>query len=268
MRLSDWQEAVQAYLLNPSVQPDPALQASLLDSEALTAEQGLAIYHNAYRARLLEALRGDYPATHAWLGDEEFDALALAYLDAHPSRHFSLRWLGADLAAFIEGYLVPAQAEPLGELVRLEWAFTLAFDAPQGRPLSLKQLSELAAEDWPALRIGLLPSVQWQSHRHNSLAIWQACKAHGEFPGSQPLEAPETCLVWRTQLITRYRTLAADEAGALRGMTELGWSFAELCGELAHLGERAPVQAVSWLQQWLNDGLVCGDERQFPAREE
>lgn len=84
MRLSDWQAQVQAYLLNPDAQPNPALQASLLGSAALSAEQGLAIYHNAYRARLLEALRGDYPAVHGWLGDEEFDALALAYLDAHP----------------------------------------------------------------------------------------------------------------------------------------------------------------------------------------
>src|SRR3990167_9687947 len=115
MRLSDWQHEVQAYLLNSDAQPNPALQASLLGSAALSAEQGLAIYHNAYRARLLEALRGDYPAVHGWLGDAEFDALAGAYIAAHPSQHFSLRWLGAELANFIDAYLVPAQAAPLGE---------------------------------------------------------------------------------------------------------------------------------------------------------
>ena len=39
-------------------------------------------------------------------------------------------------------------------------------------------------------------------------------------------------------------------------MIEQGWRFAELCGELAHLGEQAPIQAVSWLRQWLSDGLL------------
>lgn len=63
-------------------------------------------------------------------------------------------------------------------------------------------------------------------------------------------------VVWRDQLITRYRSLAADEAVALQGMAVQGWGFAELCGELAHLGEQAPVQAVSWLRQWLADGLL------------
>lgn len=256
MRLSEWQAQVQAYLLGRDAQPNPALRVSLLGSAALSAEQGLAIYHNAYRARLLEALRGDYPAVHAWLGDEEFDALALAYLDAHPSQHFSLRWLGAQLADFIDGYLVPAQAAPLSELARLEWAFTLAFDAPDGLPLSLMQMAELPAEDWPTLQVRLLPSVQWLVCRHNSLALWRACKEQGDFPGSQPLEEVETCVIWRDQLITRYRSLAADEAAALQGMTVHGWSFAELCGELAYLGEQAPAQAVGWLRQWLADGLL------------
>ncbi|WP_457978943.1 putative DNA-binding domain-containing protein [Ectopseudomonas composti] len=256
MRLSDWQAQVQAYLLGPAAQANPALQASLLGSAALSAEQGLAIYHNAYRARLLEALRGDYPAVHGWLGDEEFDALALAYLDAHPSQHFSLRWLGAQLADFIDGYLVPTQAAPLSELARLEWAFTLAFDAAEGQPLSLAQMAELPAEDWPTLQVRLLPSVQWLVCRHNSLALWRACKEQGDFPGSQPLEEVETCVIWRDQLITRYRSLTADEAAALQGMTVHGWNFAELCGELAHLGEQAPAQAVSWLRQWLADGLL------------
>jgi len=264
MRLSDWQHEVQAYLLNPDTQPNPALQTSLLGSAALSAEQGLAIYHNAYRARLLEALRGDYPSVHGWLGDEEFDALALAYLRAHPSQHFSLRWLGAKLADFIDGYLVPAQAAPLSELARLEWAFTLAFDAVDALPLGLTQMAELPAEAWPTLQVRLLPSVQWLVCRHNSLALWRACKEKGDFPGSQPLAEVEVCLVWRDQLITRYRSLTADEAVALEGMTVQGWNFAELCGELAHLGEQAPVQAVSWLRQWLADGLLQRADHVLP----
>ncbi|WP_073656667.1 hypothetical protein [Pseudomonas aeruginosa] len=179
-----------------------------------------------------------------------------AYLRVHPSQHFSLRWLGAQLADFIEGYLVPAQAAPLSELARLEWAFTLAFDAPEGQPMSLTQMAEMPVEDWPTLQLRLLPSVQWQVCGHNSLAIWRACKEQGEFPGSLVLAEAEVCLIWREQLITRFRSLAAAEAAALQGMNEQGWTFAELCAQLSDLGEKAPLQAVTWLRQWLSDGLL------------
>ncbi|HBX55335.1 DNA-binding domain-containing protein [Pseudomonas sp. UBA2684] len=256
MRLNDWQREVEAYLLGAEPAPNPALRASLLGSPGLAVEQGLAIYHNAYRARLLEALRGDYPALHGWLGDEEFDALGGAYIAAHPSRHYSLRWLGDALGSFIDAYLVPAQAAPLSELAQLEWAFTLAFDAPAGEPLRLEQMAGLAAEAWPTLQIRLLPSVQWQVCRHNSLAIWRAHKEQGAFPGSQPLAQEEVCLIWRDQLISRYRSLTPDEAQGLRGMALDGWNFAELCAQLSELGDNAAQQAVTWLRQWLSDGIV------------
>lgn len=256
MRLNDWQREVEAYLLGADATPTPALRDSLLGSAGLAVEQGLAIYHNAYRARLLEALRGDYPAVHGWLGDEEFDALALAYIDAHPSRHFSLRWLGAELAGFIDGFLVPEQAQPLSELARLEWAFTLAFDAPEGEPLGLAQMAELPAEAWPNLQVRYLPSVQAQRCRYNSLAIWRAIKEQAEFPGSQALEQEELCLIWRDGLVSRYRSLDRAEARALCGMAEEGWSFGELCAQLAEYAEQAPLQAATWLRQWLNDGLL------------
>lgn len=256
MRLNDWQREVETYLLGQDPTPTAALRGSLLGSVALSAEQGLAIYHNAYRARLLDTLRGDYKAVHGWLGDDEFDALGAAYIAAHPSRHYSLRWLGAELASFIDGYLVPEQARPLSELARLEWAFTLAFDTPDAQPLSLAQMAELPAEDWPELRLRYVPSVQWLNCRFNSLAIWRALKEQGEFPGSQVLEQEELCLIWRDGLISHYRSLGRAEATALQGMALQGWSFAELCAQLSEYGEQAPLQAVTWLRQWLSDGLL------------
>lgn len=256
MRLNDWQRELEAYLLGGDPTASPALRASLLGGPALSAEQGLAIYHNAYRARLLEALRGDYPAVHGWLGDAQFDALVGAYIAAHPSRHFSLRWLGAELASFIETYLVPAQAAPLGELARLEWAFGLAFDAAAAEALSLAQMASLPAEDWPNLQVRLLPSVQWQVCRHNSLALWRASKAQDAFPASTALEQAQVCLIWRHGLVSQYRSLEPDEAAALHGMAVAGWSFAELCAHLHQLGQEAPLQAATWLRQWLGDGLL------------
>lgn len=258
MRLNDWQRELESYLLGTQSQPNVALRDSLLGSPALSAEDGLVIYHHAYRARLLEALREDYPALLQWLGDDEFERLASAYLQAHPSRHFSLRWLGAQLADFIEGYLIAAQAAPLAELARLEWAFTLAFDAAAGEPLTLQCMAALPAADWPGLQVRLLPSVQWQVCQYNSLELWRAAKADdsSELPTSTSLNQPQVCLIWRQDLVSLYRSLDPAEAAALHGMGQQGWSFAELCGELADLGDAAPLQAATWLKQWIGEGLL------------
>jgi hypothetical protein len=39
-------------------------------------------------------------------------------------------------------------------------------------------------------------------------------------------------------------------------MCDAGWSFAELCEQLAGQGEQAPLLAAGWLKQWLSDGLL------------
>ncbi|WP_248799052.1 DNA-binding domain-containing protein [Pseudomonas sp. MWU13-2105] len=257
MRLKDWQLAFERYLLGEDTSAEAALGASLIGGPSLDVETGLAIYHNAYRARLQEALRGDFPTVWNWLGDDEFDALTAAYLRECPSSHYSLRWLGAGFEAFVLRHLVPEQSEPLAELIRLEWAFTLAFDALPGEPLTLEAMATLPAEAWPTLRLARLPSVQRLEGRFNSLAMWRALKAETEFPVSLELERPQVCLVWRAGLVCHYRSLEPAEAQALDGMLQAGWSFAELCAELAlSLGEGAPLQAAGWLKQWVNDGLV------------
>ena len=249
MRLNDWQLSLEAYLLDSQGQPTPALLASLQGSESLSAQAGLAIYHNAYRMRLQEALRGDFPALLQCLGEQAFDSLSSAYLQVNPSQHFSLRWLGAGFADFIDE---PAWAE----LARLEWAFTLAFDAPAGAPLTLEQMARLPPGEWPNLQVRCIPSVQCLRLAFNSLALWRAHKNAEAMPGSERLATEQVCLVWRQGLQGQFRTLLAAEAEAYAGMTEQGWTFAELCLSQAHLGEAAAAQAAGWLKQWLSEGLL------------
>ncbi|RVD77606.1 HvfC/BufC N-terminal domain-containing protein [Pseudomonas koreensis] len=257
MRLNEWQLAFEAFLLEESTAAPPALSTSLIGGPTLDVDTGLAIYHNAYKARLLEVLRNDFPVIYHWLGDEAFDALAGAYLRQHPSTHYSLRWLGQGFEAFIREYLVPEQSAPLSELATLEWAFTLAFDAPPGVPLTIETMAGFSPQEWPALQVKPRPSLQWLEQRFNSLALWRSVKDATDFPDSEALEAPQVCLIWRSNLLCNYRSLESAEANALNGMIHQGWSFAELCAELAVIyGEGAPLRAVTWLKQWVHDGML------------
>ena len=60
----------------------------------------LAIYGDAYRSRLADALGSNFPAL-AKLLDEEFHELALAYVDTHDSPYFSIRYYGDHLEEFL-----------------------------------------------------------------------------------------------------------------------------------------------------------------------
>lgn len=255
MRLIDWQLAFERHLLADT--DASGFASTLIGCPTLDVDTGLAIYHHAYRARLLEVMQGDFPAVWHWLGDEEFAGLVAAYVQRYPSAHFSLRWLGQRFAGFIGEHLVAEQSAPLAELACLEWAFTLAFDASPGQPLSLHDMAQLAPEDWPVLQVEWVPAVQQVLCRFNSLEIWRGVKAQATFPGSQPLSLAQVCLIWRDQQVCRFRSLEPAEAYALAGMADGGWSFSELCAELAvTYQEGAPLQAVTWLKQWVEDGLL------------
>ena len=91
MSLAKQQQALQAAV------SQGAEAAGLLQSAA-----GLDIYQDAYRARLLAALRDNFSVLQRALGDDEFDALGMAYLQDHPSTEPSIRWFGHRLAAYMD----------------------------------------------------------------------------------------------------------------------------------------------------------------------
>jgi hypothetical protein len=256
MRLNALQDALQAYLAGESALPSAELLEQIQGNAALGAADGLRIYHNAYRARLLAVLREDFPALHQWLGPESFEQLALAYIAAWPPRHFSIRWLGEKLPDFIAGYVAEPQLSPMRELATLEWAFTLAFDARDADVLSTESMSSFSAEDWVTLKTSLAPSVNWLQFQYNTLELWKAAKAGEPLPAITRLPGDQCCLVWRHDRVCRYRSLEPDEAMALK-LFAGGEPFTGLCESLlARYDEQAPMQAAVWLKQWVSDGLL------------
>lgn len=153
---------------------------------ALSALEGLRVYHNAYRSRLLAVLREDFPALQQWLGEESFEQLALAYIAAWPPRHFSIRWLGEKLPEFIRSYIAETSTFTDARTRGAGVGFTLAFDAQDVEALSLQAISEFSAEDWVSFRVSLTPSARWLRLQYNTLALWKAAKSGGSASRCHP----------------------------------------------------------------------------------
>jgi len=221
----------------------------------------LGIYRHAYRARLAEALRGNYPVLHRVLGDEDFGALAQAYLAAHPSRSPSIRWFGHALPAWVAARLeVDPQALPhpsLADLVRMEWAIGTSFDAADAPPLERETLARVAPGSWPALRFAPHPTVRLVALQWAIEPLWRALTDDPGAETAPPEARPHHLLVWRDGLETRWRTLPEDESAALAGCLG-GLRFDELCASVAATAEEAGTAArvAGWLGAWVQAGLL------------
>lgn len=242
------------------------LRAAIVDAapaDGLLRGRGplLRIYQHAYTVRLLGALRDNHGVLPRAMGDEAFDALALAYLQAHPSREPSIRWFGDRLAQFMaeRDDLVPHPA--LVDLARMEWALRTAFDAADATPLGANTLAQLPAADWPALVLRLHPSVQRLAMGWCIEPAWRALQAHAddepELPEPQP--GVHTLLVWRAGLETRWRSATSELEATLLTAVHRGEPFAALCEHAAQSvgADAAAACVVSALQQWLAEGLLA-----------
>ena len=248
------------------------LQAAICDASA-PGTAGLAIYREAYTARLIAALRDNYLVLHRAMGDEAFDALARAYLAAHPSPHRSIRWFGDRLAEFMAAGTLDEPPHPaLTDLARMDWALRAAFDVPDDVPLDAAALRAFLPEQWPSLVFRLQRCAQVLPLEWAIEPAWRALRAHDPESGEDAPELPEPqasahqLLIWRQGLETRWRALEPDEA-ALLGAVAAGHSFEAICSLAAeHAADEDPAAVVvGLLQRWLADGLLTAVLVQDPA---
>lgn len=221
----------------------------------------LAIYKHAYRARLQEVLSNDFPATQKAMGDALFLQLAEDYIQACPSRYYSLRRFGRHLPSFISGQWYSSHGyhdQPwLAELAFFEWSLGQAFDAADAKALTEQEMTGFAAHIWPALGFSLHPSVRVLHMHWNTPGIWQSLTAGRPVRVSAEHGGASPWLIWRQQLVTRFRSLADDEQQALN-LLRHGRTFSDLCDHLATLmsDTEVPVRAAGLLKGWIGQGLI------------
>lgn len=117
-------------------------------NDRLSSVERLEIYSRSYWFRILSSLNEDFVGLRAIVGDEKFDVLAQAYLAENPSRSFTLRNLGSRLEGWLRAnpsYIHPHEQLAL-DMVRLEWADTEAFDAPEEPSLTLDDIARLGPD--------------------------------------------------------------------------------------------------------------------------
>jgi len=218
----------------------------------LRPRQRLEIYASMYFARILEALREDFPKLLETIGEDGFAALARRYLRAHPSRHPSLRHVGDRLPAFVKQDRIATGVPWLSELARLERAIVDAFDGPEAKPLLPAALTRIPGSHWGRLRFTLHPTLRLLQFSHAVDEVWERLDAGKA--GGRPAARLTRLRIWRREHVVLRAPMDAREATCLRALAR-GRDFSWVCVR-CETADRAARD----LATWLDEGLITGIE--------
>ena len=219
------------------------------DDAGPEAANGMQIYRDAYRGRLLAALEASFARTRRWVGDQAFIAAACHYILTHPPRGWTLDTYGAEFPQILAKLF--ADDPEVAELGWLEWHMQQAFaarDKPRLDPVELAAAG-YGESDWDRMQFTFAPGFALQRLTTNCLALWHQLER--DPPGGFAVERDPDCavVVWREACSPNVRQLQQDECDALAAMAD--------GATLGSIGAvHGPELLGQWLAQWLGEGLI------------
>ncbi|MBC7697632.1 MAG: putative DNA-binding domain-containing protein [Bacteroidia bacterium] len=254
--LAQLQSEFQSYLIGHK--NSTTFTTRIINDAKVGVNRRLAIYFDAYRLRIIEALATAYPKLKALLGDDLFNRIAREYIDDFPSTYQNMRWVGGNMR---EHLLYSIPEHPIAaEMAVFEWSLSLAFDAEDVAELRLQDLAEIPLEHWNALQLKFQPAIQIVRLRWNIIPIWKALDADEAPPALLQDSIYTSWLIWRRDFSSQFRSMGEMEAIALH-MAMTGATFEEVCESLEGqeaetTAEEAMTIAAQYMAGWLQCGMI------------
>jgi hypothetical protein len=234
-----------------------ACESLVRSDHRLSAIERIDIYADMYFYRIRDALKDDFAAVSTVIGEARFHNLITDYLLAHPPTHFSLRYAGEHLPAFLARHDYSERWPYLPDLALLEWGVLEAFDAPDAPVLEAATLQSIPAARWPELRFRLSPSLQRLRLGWTVDEIRRQSEAG--LPLGEPRREDTVVRVWRRDWNVLYCRMDAAETAALAAVAD-GAPFAEACEQILACDATTPgaERAFALVTRWLGDALLAG----------
>jgi hypothetical protein len=246
-------------------------------SRAMSSAARLEIYAHAYSARLLECLREEFPVLCRTMGPELFDEFAFGYLQAYPSRSYTLARLGAEFPRFLaeslstESTTAQAWLKFFVELARLERTFSEVFDGPGVEELSVlseDQLRALAPESWAEARLRPAPCLRLLEFEFPVNEFYSAARAEQDAPPF-PEPRPTRVAISRRDYVVRRQEVPAEAWPLLQALVQgsrIGEALAlALTGHSADAADSLVSQVQRWFFSWARDAFFVDIDLPLPG---
>ena len=227
----------------------------ILPSPTLSSEERLAIYQAQYPLRMRDALSSDYPGLEHFLGDEGFAAFVLDYVQAHPSRSYTLNRLGDAVPEFIRGRAGLKHRDFLYDLARLERVVAEAFDAEETPRLTDEQVKAVPAEAWARARLVPIAAFRLLELRYPVNAYLESVKDENH-DHPRPVRKDALVAVYRRNYAV-YRLDLSKPAFALLRDLAAGKKLSLAIRAALRRGGRPPGedQLFRWFREWVAAGM-------------
>lgn len=236
-------------------------------SKRRTSIERIAVYANAYYARLLECLRDEFPALLHAVGEEVFDGLSFGYLQAYPSTSYTLCDLGRHFVKFLEETRPTEEGDEtwpdfMIDLARLERTYSEIFDGPGAERLKLlgiEDIRSIEAEQWPCARLVPVPCLRLLSLRYPVQEYATGVRKKEDPPIPDP--QPTWLAVSRINYVVRRWTLSPIQyellAALLSGST-VGAAIERAALSAVQSGQNVESLAndlQDWFREWSGAGF-------------
>jgi hypothetical protein len=208
---------VEAGLAAPAAQshleilPD-AVEQIIEPSPRQSSVERLAVYANAYYARLIECLQTEFPIFHQTIGDDVFSGFAVEYLQHHPSQSYTLGELGKKFVDYLNETRPAASdsaanfSDFLIDLAQLERTISEVFDGPgceKSTFLRPEDLLTISPDRWPQARLNTAPCLRLLALRF-PLNDYFTARKNGLEASLPPRENSWIAITRRDYIVRRY----------------------------------------------------------------
>ena len=242
-----------AYILDESTPLPPGWDAR--------RAAGIAVYRNAYRARLIDALRSTFERTARLVGEDAIVQAAAHHFITNPPESWTI-----DLAG--EGFWevcadLFANDADVGEVAWLEWAMHRAFTAADAVPMTMAEFAAATAGfdtgQWDGLGFELIPGTALRPVSFDLAKLWTALDDSPREVLPARLAEPKWALLWRDNEMPVFGLVPSAEGLALMEILQ-GGTFGGVCTILANNVDPLQVAAAAggMLRNWIEIGLIAG----------
>lgn len=181
----------QAAFITATLDPAAPVPRGISDGQGRATTKRFNVYRNNVVVGLKDALGAGFPAVKSLVGNAFFDAMAGAFVRAHPPKSPVMPLYGAGFSAFIAAFPPAASLPYLADVARLEWAMRCAYHAADAPAIAPNRLTDPAAF---AARITLAPAVHIVCSPYPILEVHSAA-----FGGTSPTGAAQDVMITRPQ---------------------------------------------------------------------
>lgn len=261
------QKWLQAFIVDPGTDEEALLSAEaaaglgpnsaenmILPSPTLQPAERIQIYRNMYLLRMEEALEMDFPVIQYFVGERPFFNLVAEYVEAYPSRSWTLDHLGRHFAKFLGECEGLEHKDFLHDMARVEWALCDAFNAPNSTSIQMTDLANVDPEDFEKLILKPIPSLQVVPVEHNVNAYYKKWVAEETPP--EPTALKDWLVIWRDSTDFKRWRLGVSEAGnhflsILLAQKTLG----EALEDTIEKYEVPEAELFEWFSGWVGEGF-------------